>query len=165
MDVAECQISRLKANQEMYVLNTCILYVYEYNPSMLDWLDRKWKSKDSRTLIPWKSRTATCTSMTCSCFLYSLGRYMVTLIIFLWNLVNLCLEFICHFTKNLDKYCWVEQRYLIRDWEPPYCPCTMGLWGIYHLSHWKDVVSWQLRKILLCFRNGNSQWRIVFQHI
>lgn len=41
MDVAECQISRLKANQEMYVLNTCILYVYEYNPSMLDWLDRK----------------------------------------------------------------------------------------------------------------------------
>lgn len=41
MDVAECQISRLKANQEMYVLNTCILYVYEYNPRMLDWLDRK----------------------------------------------------------------------------------------------------------------------------
>lgn len=41
MDVAKRQISRLKANQEMYVLNTCILYVYEYNPSMLDWLDRK----------------------------------------------------------------------------------------------------------------------------
>lgn len=30
---------------------------------------------------------------------------MVTLIVFLCNLVNLCLEFICHFTKNLDKYC------------------------------------------------------------
>ena len=34
----------------------------------------------------------------------------------------------------------------IRTGEPPYCPCTMDLWGIYHLSHWKDVVSWQPRK-------------------
>lgn len=40
-DVADCQIRRLSAQQSMYVLNTCILYVYEYNPRMLDWLDRK----------------------------------------------------------------------------------------------------------------------------
>ncbi|MGN8835557.1 hypothetical protein ACTNCI_00945 [Mitsuokella jalaludinii] len=38
-DVADCQIQRLSAQQSMYVLNTCILYVYEYNPRMLDWLD------------------------------------------------------------------------------------------------------------------------------
>lgn len=40
-DVADCQIRRLSAQQSMYVLNTCILYVYEYNPRMLDWLDYK----------------------------------------------------------------------------------------------------------------------------
>lgn len=40
-EVATIQMLRLAEHQDMFVLNTCVLFVYEYNPRMLEWLDRR----------------------------------------------------------------------------------------------------------------------------
>ena len=40
-EVAAVQMLRLAEHQAMFVLNTCILFVYEYNPRMLEWLDKR----------------------------------------------------------------------------------------------------------------------------
>ena len=39
--VAHYQMELLKRREPMWVLNTCVLYVYEYNPRMLEWLERR----------------------------------------------------------------------------------------------------------------------------
>lgn len=39
--IAQKQTKLLADKEAMYVLNTCVLYVYEYNPRMLEWLERK----------------------------------------------------------------------------------------------------------------------------
>lgn len=41
LEVACQQMDLLKHNKAMWVLNTCVLYVYEYNPRMLEWLNRR----------------------------------------------------------------------------------------------------------------------------
>ncbi|WP_432648325.1 hypothetical protein [Mitsuokella sp.] len=40
-EVAAIQMLRLSERQAMFVLNTCVLFVYEYNPRMLEWLDKR----------------------------------------------------------------------------------------------------------------------------
>ena len=41
LEVARQQMNLLKQNKPMWVLNTCVLYLYEYNPRMLEWLNRR----------------------------------------------------------------------------------------------------------------------------
>lgn len=40
-DVLKIQIHLLRQTTSFYILNTCLLCVYEYNPKMIEWLERK----------------------------------------------------------------------------------------------------------------------------
>ena len=40
-DVLKIQIHLLQQTTSFYILNTCLLCVYEYNPKMIEWLERK----------------------------------------------------------------------------------------------------------------------------
>lgn len=35
------QIDLLQRKAAFYILNTCLFCIYEYNPRMIDWLERK----------------------------------------------------------------------------------------------------------------------------
>lgn len=40
-EVLKIQIHLLQQTTSFYIVNTCLLCVYEYNPKMIEWLGRK----------------------------------------------------------------------------------------------------------------------------
>lgn len=39
--ILDIQVQLLQNNEYFYILNTCLLCIYEYNPRMIEWLDRR----------------------------------------------------------------------------------------------------------------------------